>query len=99
MSSCFRPAFFKAFGTASTGPIPMILGSTPATAKPVILAIGFTFNSFTIFSDITITKEAPSFVGEELPAVTDPPAANTGFNLPNTSVLVPALGPSSLFTV
>ena len=31
-SSCFNPACFKAFGIALTGPIPMILGSTPAAA-------------------------------------------------------------------
>ncbi len=48
---------------------------------------------------MTITKAAPSLICEELPAVTLPPAANTGFNFPKTSLLVSARGPSSLDTV
>ena len=48
---------------------------------------------------ITITKAAPSLICDELPAVTLPPAANTGLSLFKMAVEVPALGPSSLFTV
>ena len=31
MSSNFNPTYFSAIGTASTGPIPICFGSTPAT--------------------------------------------------------------------
>ncbi len=41
MSSSFRPAMASALGIATTGPIPMISGGTPATAKLTKRAIGF----------------------------------------------------------
>jgi len=34
-----RPHFSRAFGIAKAGPIPMISGGTPATAKPRILPL------------------------------------------------------------
>ena len=43
---------------------------------------------FIMRSLITITKAAPSEVCDEFPAVTVPPAANTGFNLPNPSTVI-----------
>ena len=63
------------------------------------LAMGSTFSSFTIFSDMTITKAAPSEVCDEFPAVTHPPWANTGFSLDNAFTLVPGRGPSSVSTI
>jgi len=48
---------------------------------------------------MTITKAAPSLICDEFPAVTLPPAANTALNFAKASLLVPALGPSSLVTV
>ena len=99
MSFNDNPACFNAFGIAFTGPIPMILGSTPADAKFTKRAIGVTFNSFTISSLIINTNAAPSLICEEFPAVTLPSAAKTGFNFDNASIEVPNLGPSSLFTM
>ena len=93
-----RPACFNTLGTAATGPMPMMRGSTPALAQATNLAMGCRFSSFTIASLITTTKAAPSLVCELLPAVTLPPAANTGFNLANASGLVSRRGPSSVST-
>ena len=81
---------------ASTGPMPIIRGCTPADAQATSRAIGFKPSSLTIFSLITITKAAPSLVCEELPAVTQPPAANAGFNFAKASLEVSARGPSSV---
>ena len=83
---------------AFTGPIPIILGSTPAEAKLTKRAIGVRFNSLTISSLIIKTKAAPSLICEEFPAVTLPSAAKTGLNPANASTEVPARGPSSLLT-
>ena len=93
-----NPAWDKAFGIAFTGPIPMILGSTPAEAKLTKRAIGSRFNSLTISSLITKTKAAPSLIWEEFPAVTEPSAAKTGFKFAKASTVVPNLGPSSFAT-
>ena len=57
-----NPACFKAFGIAFTGPIPIILGSTPADAKFTKRAIGVIFNSLTISSLMINTKAAPSLI-------------------------------------
>ena len=57
------------------------------------------FNSFTNSSLIINTNAAPSLICDELPAVTLPSEAKTGFKFPNAAVLVSALGPSSLVTV
>ena len=84
---------------AFTGPIPMILGSTPADAKLTKRAIGVRFNSLTISSDMIKTNAAPSLICDEFPAVTLPAAAKTGFKFPNAAKVVSALGPSSLVTV
>ena len=50
-------------------------------------------------SETTKTKAAPSEVCEELPAVTEPPAAKTGFSFAKAAKLVSALGPSSVSTM
>ena len=76
----------------------MILGCTPADAHATSRAMGFNPSSLIMFSPITITKAAPSLVCEEFPAVTLPPAANTGFNFASTSGDVSARGPSSVST-
>ena len=98
MSFKVKPACFNAFGIAFTGPIPMILGSTPADAKLTNRAMGLIPNSFTNSSLIIKTNAAPSLICDEFPAVTEPSAANTGFKLPNAATVVSALGPSSFFT-
>ncbi len=89
------PVCFNTFGIASTGPIPINSGATPATENPTYLAIGVSPSSFTFSPLITITPAAASFIWDELPAVTDPPALNTALNFAKTSLLVSALGPSS----
>src|SRR5271156_987914 len=57
--------------------MPMISGGTPRTAKLTKRASGVRLNSFSIFSDTTISAPAPSDVCELLPAVTEPLLANT----------------------
>jgi hypothetical protein len=47
---------------------------------------------------ITITAAAPSFSGQEFPAVTSPSGRNTGFSAASTSAVVPARGQSSTAT-
>ena len=59
---------------AFTGPIPIILGSTPTTAELTILAIGFKLYFFTASSEAISVAAAPSFNPEALPAVTLPPS-------------------------
>src|ERR1700730_17894129 len=93
------PACLRALGTASTGPIPMIRGCTPALAQATNRAIGCKDNSVTIFSLITLTNAAPSLVWDEFPAVTEPPVAKTGLSLDNAASEVSALGPSSVSTI
>ncbi len=92
------PDCFNTLGTASTGPIPMMRGFTPATAQFTKRAMGFRFNSFTMRSLITITKAAPSLVCDELPAVTVPFTANAGLSFAKASTFVSARTPSSVST-
>ena len=49
-------------------------------------AIGVDFDNSRPRDDITSIAAAPSFIGEALPAVTDPPCLNTGFSLPRVSI-------------
>jgi hypothetical protein len=50
---------------ASTGPIPIILGSTPTTAELTIRAKGFKLYFSTADDEATITAAAPSLSPEE----------------------------------
>lgn len=74
------PAFFKAFCVAGTGPIPMILGSTPAAPIPATRAMGVRPNCFTISSEARMQTAAPSLIPELLPAVTEPPSLKAGLS-------------------
>src|SRR5690606_18927934 len=76
--SSVRPAFFRAAGMASLGPMPMMSGGTPRTAKDTKRASGVRLCSFRARSDTTSRAPAPSEVCELLPAVTLPLAAKTG---------------------
>ena len=89
-------SFFISFCVAATGPIPMILGSTPARAPPTHVAIGLTPSSLAFSSLITTTAAAPSLIPEELPAVTIPSFLNAGRSFARPSAVIPALGPSSV---
>ena len=99
MSSSFRPAAFSAAGMASIGPMPMISGGTPRTAKLTKRASGFRPKVLTARSLARISAPAPSLVCELLPAVTEPLAANTGLSRPRPSSEVSGRGPSSISTV
>jgi len=95
MSSSSNPASFSAFGTASTGPMPMISGRTPATAKERNLARGFSPSASAFSRSINNTAAAPSLICDEFPAVTVPLTEKTGFNWERTSTFVSGLTPSS----
>ena len=57
---------------AGTGPSPMTIGSTPAEAHDMILAIGCSPSSLALSNVETIIAAAPSLSVEEFPAVTVP---------------------------
>ena len=96
ISSRLSPAFSRAFFTAPTGPMPMILGSHPTLLKLTIFTSGFLPSSFAFSSDMTTTADAPSFMPEEFPAVTTPSFLNTGLSFASDSFVVPGVLCSSL---
>lgn len=57
---------------ASTGPMPIISGSTPTCATATILANGTIPLFVAVSSDIRTTAAAPSFRPDALPGVTVP---------------------------
>ena len=95
ISSIVNPAFARALFIAETGAIPIIEGSTPATAKEIISPTGFSPNSLAFSSDETNIAAAPSLIPDALPAVTVPSAVNTGFSLLNAAIET-SLGCSSI---
>ncbi|MCY1175386.1 hypothetical protein D9M73_156220 [compost metagenome] len=80
ISPMCRPLALSNFGTENTGPMPISSGSQPATVNPRKNALGFKPSARAFSRLITRVMEAPSDNCEELPAVTEPPSANTGFN-------------------
>ena len=89
-------ALESAFLVASTGPIPIILGSTPTTALEIIFANGFKLYFFTASSLAKIMAAAPSFKPEEFPAVTLPPSfLKAGLSFANLSKVVSGFTNSS----
>ena len=89
MSSKVRPALFNAFCEALTGPIPIIRGSTPATADDTILAFGVRLFLVAASAEASKMAPAPSFNPDAFPAVTVPPSfLNAGLSLPNISRVV-----------
>src|ERR1700735_5093897 len=98
ISSMVMPALARACREASTGPSPMISGESAVTPVATILASGVSPSSAALRSLITITAAAPSFSGQQLPAVTVPSGRNTGFSADTFSSVVPARGPSSAET-
>ena len=93
------PARARAFRQASTGPSPMISGSSAVTAVDTIRARGVIPSSRARMSLITTIAAAPSFSGQELPAVTDPPYRKTGVSARRASSDVSGRGPSSIETI
>ena len=96
MSPIFIPVFLINFCTAGTGPVPINEGSTPATDRLTHFIIGFKPNSCALDSDIITTAAAPSFIPEELPAVTVPFSLKTGLSVERDSKLASDLGCSSV---
>src|SRR5437867_6171437 len=70
--SSFIPAFWSALRAAGAGPIPMYLGSTPATAQATSRPSGFRPRAFAKASLATTVAAAPSAIPAALPAVTRP---------------------------
>ena len=77
-SSTESLARLSAFRVAGTGPMPMIVGSQPATAVARMRASTFRPWALANSSLTTSTAEAPSVSGDEVPAVTDPSAVEGG---------------------
>ena len=91
-----KPALASAFLVASTGPMPMMRGSTPTTAELTIFAKGFKLYFLTASAEATNTAAAPSFKPDEFPAVTLPSFRNAPRNLIRPSIDVLGLTNSSL---
>ena len=88
MSFSFRPAFSTAFGTAATGPMPMMRGSTPATAWLRMVARGAIPLAAAAAADMS-TRHAPRRCGRtSCRPVTLPPSLNTGRSFASASRLV-----------
>lgn len=81
---------------ASTGPRPMISGDRPDTPVATILAGGVTPSSRALTSLMMTTAAAPSFSGQEFPAVTVPPGRKAGGRPVRASYVVPGRGLSSV---
>src|SRR4051812_37146807 len=98
-SPMFQPAFFSAARDAGIGPVPMILGSTPAwphdTMRPRIVLPSLA----ACLAVISTTAAAPSLMPEALPAVTVPSFSNAGFSLAIASTVAPWRGYSSSATM
>jgi hypothetical protein len=95
MSCIVIPVALSRAWIAGIGPRPMISGRIAATVEAMIRALGVKPRLAALSADMTSTAAAPSLSGHELPAVTVPLAANTGFSAPRTSIVVPGRGPSS----
>ena len=89
----------SALRVAGTGPRPMQLGSTPATAVATMRASGVRPSSAMVSWLATASAAAPSLIPLEVPAVTVPPATNAGFNRARPSRVTSGLGGSSRQTV
>ena len=76
----------------------MISGSTPAVVTASSVARPVSPRSRTSSSRMRTVAAAPSLIPEELPAVTDPSAANAGRSPASTSSVVPGRGCSSTDT-
>ena len=88
------PARASALFAASTGAIPKTSGSTPSTPRQTIRASGSRPSHSAAASSPISSAAAPSFSGEELPAVTVPSATNAG--LSSASCLQRGVGPDPL---
>ena len=95
MSSALRPLFCNAFAVDGIGPVSMVTGSTPASAKVWKRARGFMLSFAAISSVMISIAAAPSVICDEFPAVMRPSGLNAGFSLPRLSMLDSRRIPSS----
>ena len=100
ISSMVSPARASAFCDAGTGPMPIVRGSTPATAVETMRAIGVNPCALAPSSEQTNNAAAPSLSPDELPAVTEPlpSVRNAGFSLASPSAVESARMNSSVVT-
>ncbi len=83
---------------ASIGPGPMRAGSPPLTAVAMTRARGVRFSRAATSPVTSTAAAAPSFSGQEFPAVTLPPPRNAGGSAASRSREVSQRGPSSVST-
>src|ERR671937_2339463 len=76
----------------------MISGDRALTPVATIRASGVIPSDAALASLMTTTAAAPSFSGQQFPAVTRPSGRNTGLSAATASYVTPALGPSSFDT-
>ena len=75
---------------AGTGPMPMMLGSTPYTPYDTMRASGLRQWRLTAASLATNMAPAPSLMPDALPAVTTPSFLKTGGSFARVSIVVSA---------
>src|SRR5690606_19130913 len=98
-SAAVQPARSRQRWLAGIGPVPMMVGSTPALAWALMVASGVRPSCFAFSALHTMTAAAPSFREEALPAVTEPSFLKAGRSLPRLSPVTPSRGHSSLSTI
>ncbi len=97
-SATESPRRASSFLVAGTGPSPMQLGSTPATAVPTMRASGVSRCALTAAALATPSAAAPSLMPLELPAVAVPSLANAGVSFARLSIVASGRGCSSVVT-
>src|SRR5450759_4022592 len=95
ISSSRSPERASAFAVAGIGPVRMVTGSTPASAKVWNRAIGVSPSSRAFSLVITCRAAAPSEICEEFPAVTTPSSVKARLSAPRVSIVLPRRTPSS----
>src|SRR2546429_273092 len=91
----FQPAFFSASREDGIGPVPMILGSTPAWPHDTMRPSTFLPSLAACLAVISTTAAAPSLMPDALPAVTMASLSKAGLRLALESMVAPWRGYSS----
>mmetsp|Transcript_17007 Transcript_17007/g.37140 ORF Transcript_17007/g.37140 Transcript_17007/m.37140 type:complete len:203 (+) Transcript_17007:236-844(+) len=99
MSARVRPAALRALRMASTGPMPIMVGSQPTRAQEITCARGFSPSDLHASSEATTRLAAPSQMPLADPAVTAPPSLNTVFSFVRSSIFAFMRGCSSALIV
>src|SRR6476660_2522250 len=88
-----HPVRSRTLRTAGTGPIPIIIGSTPVDTYPTMRASGGVPISLALRAVVTTSAAAPSLMPDAFPAVTVPSfLLNAALSAASFSTVVPALG-------